>query len=322
MTLENKIRKSLYGAILGDALGVPVEHSTRQELALCSVKNMLGYGRYDQPKGTWSDDSSMILCTCDALLDDYNLDRIARNFERWLFEGFWTPYGHVFDSGLTTVTALESFRSGVSAYESGQKTIDDNGNGSLMRILPAALYFSDLPVDDFIEKIHEICAITHGHARAKTGCGIYSLIIRRLLCSPTEKLPAIHQAVDQARQYYAGREPYDSELSHFSRIINHQIAALKEADIHSSGYVVDTLEASLWCFLRHYDTKSILLSAINLGLDTDTTATVAGGLAGLVYGLDSIPSDWLSSLARKNDIDQLIHAFAETIIQNRVPGDL
>ncbi len=317
MNNGQKIRNALYGAILGDALGVPVEHSTRQELALCAVKNMLGYGRYDQPKGTWSDDSSMILCTCEALLKEYNLDTIANVFEKWLFEGYWTPYGHVFDSGLTTVTALESIRSGAGPRESGQTTVDDNGNGSLMRILPAALYFARLPLDEFLNRIHEICAITHAHARAQIGCGIYSLIVRNLLLSQSDKLNAVMSAVDCAVEYYQRLEPFRNELRLFSRITDHKTADLKETAIRSSGYVIDTLEASLWCFLRHDDTRSILLSAINLGLDTDTTGTVAGGIAGLYHGLQSIPSDWLSSLARKSDIDQLIEAFAQTVEKHR-----
>lgn len=323
MDLKDRIKAALYAGIIGDALGVPVEASTRQQLALCSVKNMLGYGRYDQPEGTWSDDTSLTLCTMESLLNGYDPEAMGRMFCRWLFDSHWTPTGFVFDAGLTTYIALDKIQNGhESALTSGGDAEDDNGNGSIMRMLPAALFFAGLGVAEFLARMHEISAITHAHPRSKIGCGIYCLFIRELLGN-TDKLSAYKNAVKQAVDFYSSPAVpagFSQELQHFMRIISHEVPGLPEDDIRSSGYIVDTLEASLWCVLTHSSTKDVLLAAVNLGLDTDTTGMVAGGCAGLLYGLGSVPAEWLSALARKSDIDGLIGRFADAICSKTAEG--
>ena len=304
---------ALYVGIVGDALGVPVATSTREELALCAVKNMLGYGRFDQPEGTWSDDTSLILCTMESLQRGYDLEDMGATFCKWLFESYWTPRGFVFDVGLTTFMALDNLRSSsTSAKISGCKTEDDNGNGSLMRILPAALFFHSRPVDEFLGIIHDISGITHVHPRAKMGCGIYSLLIRQLISSD-DKEKSYHAAVTEALEFYSQHEEFKNELPYYLRILSYQIPKLDESEIQSSGYVVDTLEASIWCFFQYATTKEIVLAAVNLGLSTDTNGMVAGALGGLFYGLDSIPPEWFESLARKPEIDQLVSTFVKSI---------
>ncbi len=309
MNIKEKMKASLYSGIIGDALGVPVESSTRQELALCSVKNMLGYGRYDQPEGTWSDDSALVLCTMESLLNGYDPDDMGRLFCKWLFESYWTATGFVFDAGLTTYLALDRIKnSGVSAKGSGCGNEDDNGNGSLMRMLPVALFFCSGSTAELLGCAHEISAITHAHPRSKMGCGFYCLLVREMLASG-DKNSAYKSAVAHALDFYSADPVFKKELPHFMRIISHELPGLAESEIRSSGYIVDTLEAALWCFLTRDNTKDILLSAVNLGLDTDTTGMVAGGLAGCVYGLDSIPTTWIDSLARKSDIESIVERF-------------
>jgi ADP-ribosyl-[dinitrogen reductase] hydrolase len=316
MALKDAMKAALYAGIVGDALGVPVESSTRQELTLCSVKNMLGYGRYDQPEGTWSDDTALTLCTMESLLDGYNIDAMGQTFCRWLFDSYWTPTGFVFDAGLTTYLALDKIRNEhKSSSQSGCDSEDDNGNGSLMRMLPVALFFRALPVPDFLNRVHETSSITHAHPRAKIGCGIYCLFIREILGNQ-DKVAGYKNAVKQAVDYYSVLPEYSGELSHFMRIFSHAIPGLTENEIRSSGYHVDTLEAALWCVLTYSSTKDILLAAVNLGLDTDTTGMVAGGCAGVLYGLESVPVGWLNALARKNEIDSLIDHFADAAISN------
>ncbi len=308
MNFTEKCTNSLYASIIGDALGVPVESSTHQELALSAVKNMLGYGRYDQPEGTWSDDSSMILCSMESLCRGYDLEDMGKTFCSWLFEGKWTACGYAFDAGLTTVSALENIHSDMNVHKSGGSTEDDNGNGSLMRMLPAALYFGHEEIDSFLERIHEISAITHAHPRAKIGCGIYALFIRHLL-SADDKTAAFKAATDDATRYYNTDSIYKNELTHFFRILSRDLLSLEKKDIYSSGYVVHSLEAAIWCFMNHGTTRDILLEAVHLGLDTDTTGTIAGSMAGLYYGLSDIPAGWINSLAQKESIDKLINEF-------------
>lgn len=312
---QQKIASSLHVAIVGDALGVPVESTPRHELSLCSVKNMLGYGRYDQPQGTWSDDSSMILCTIESLLHNYNIEDLGKTFCKWIFDAHWTPDGFVFDAGLTTFLALDRIRnSGVSARESGGKSEEDNGNGSLMRILPAAFYFHREPVNEFLPHIHEVSSVTHAHPRALIGCGIYALFLQALLYN-SDKLVALRRAAAEATDFYSNHPAFRNELTHYMRILSLDIPNLSETDINSSGYIIDTLEASIWCFLRHDTSYDTILSAVNLGLDTDTTGVVAGGLAGVVYGIDSIPPDWLQSLARQDEIVMQINRFAQHVAE-------
>jgi ADP-ribosyl-[dinitrogen reductase] hydrolase len=310
MNLKDKVRNALIAGIVGDALGVPVESSTRQELALCSVKNMFGYGRYDQPEGTWSDDTSLTLCTMESLLNGYDIEDMGKTFCRWLFDGHWTSTGFVFDAGLTTFLALDRIQSGgASARRSGCDHEDDNGNGALMRMLPVAFYFLHENLEDFLAHVHEISSITHAHPRSKMGCGIYALLIRGIL-SCGDKTESYRFAVNHALAYYGGKPEFKAEMPHFLRILGGGIAALSQDEINSSGYLIDTLEASLWCLLNFGNTKDILLAAVNLGLDTDTTGMVAGGLAGLFYGLEGVPQPWIDSLARKSEIDGLIERFS------------
>ncbi len=319
MDLKEKMTSAVYAGIIGDALGVPVESSTRQELALCSVKNMLGYGRYDQPEGTWSDDSALVLCTMENLADGYDIDSMGKLFCKWLFESYWTATGFVFDAGLTTYLALDRiYHDGASARVSGCTSEDDNGNGSLMRMLPVALYFHECSPAELLGHVHDISAITHGHPRSKVGCGFYCLLVRELLVTQ-DKEAAYRNAVAQALDLYSADPVCKSELPHFMRIISHELPGLREDDIRSSGYIVDTLEAAIWCTLAHDNTKDILLSAVNLGLDTDTTGMVAGGLAGLLYGLESLPGHWIGSLARKDDVARTVHRFVE-LFSSAGPG--
>jgi ADP-ribosyl-[dinitrogen reductase] hydrolase len=179
-----------------------------------------------------------------------------------------------------------------------------------MRILPAALYFHREQLPEFLNYIHEVSAITHAHPRSLIGCGIYALLVRELLTTD-DKLGAFRKAVELAMNYYQKKTGFETELSHYMRIISLSIPNLVESEINSSGYIIDTLEASIWCFLKHDNSRDILLSAVKLGLDT--TGAVAGGLAGLAHGTDNIPEAWLDSLARKDEIKLLINRFAEKV---------
>ncbi|MBN1129372.1 MAG: ADP-ribosylglycohydrolase family protein [Chitinispirillaceae bacterium] len=308
INFQQKASAALYGSIIGDALGVPVESLSRKELSLRAVKSMLGYGRYNLPAGTWSDDTSMILCTMEILCNGYDGNALGGLFRKWLYEGEWTPYGYAFDVGLTTYMALDAISHETNAQSSGRTSEDDNGNGSLMRMLPAALWFQRQDTESFMARIHEISAITHAHPRALVGCGIYAMLVRELLTAQ-DKTAAFKTAIDKALAFYSRYDGFKNELNHFSRILSCKLPLLEETDINSSGYVVDTLEASIWCLLRYDDMKSVIIAAVNLGIDTDTTGSIAGGLAGLTYGMNGVPEEWLHTLARKRDIDALIRRF-------------
>jgi len=254
-TTMNRLRDAVYGLAIGDALGVPYEFESRGSF---ECEGMAGFGTHEQPKGTWSDDTSMTIATARSIRDNdgrIDTDDIHNNFILWAADEEFTAGGEVFDIGMATSEALRTGRPCTGEY--------DNGNGSLMRILPLAF------TDCTDEEIRAVSAITHGHEISMQACVIYVHVARRLLAGET-----IQEIIPELI--------YDKPFDRLSRIDQ-----LTEDEIRSGGFVVDTLEASLWCLSNNRDFRETVLAAVNLGKDTDTTGAVCGGLAGIVYGLDS-----------------------------------
>ena len=301
--LTSRIAGGLLGLLVGDALGVPFQFKPRSDRRVDPVSSMRGYGTDNQPPGTWSDDGSLTLCTAEALLDGFDLQRVANNFVRWLDQGYWTPFGRPFDIGHTTRHAIKRLRQGVPPIEAGGPREQDNGNGSLMRILPLALRWPSLPVLELYTRAHALSCLTHAHPRSQLACGFYTVLATRLLAGE-KPVAGYKQTIELVLPAYH-QPPFDSELLHFQRIFDGSIANVPEDEINGDGYVVHTLEASLWCLLRAETYREVVLTAVNLGEDTDSTAAVAGGLAGIVWGVDSIPVEWVDGLARIEDIRML-----------------
>lgn len=309
--LRDRLLGGLWGAVVGDALGVPVEFSYREDLHRSPVTGMIGHGTFDLPAGSWSDDSSLLLCTAESLLGGFDPEDLSRLFIRWYNDGHWTPWGETFDVGSGTAEAIGRLMDGEDPLESGGTGEMDNGNGSLMRILPVALFTSGAPVDVLLERVHAASAVTHRHPRSQIACGLYCLMARRLLDGESLS-SAYHQAIGETSRIYA-YEPYRRELTHFGRVLSGRISEFNEEEIESNGYVVHTLEAALWSLLTTQTFEETVLRAVNLGRDTDTTASVAGGLAGVYYGFDAIPREWLSAIARREDIEALLEAFVRKV---------
>lgn len=302
----------LLGVMVGDALGLPVQFASRQERRLRPVKDMEGGGVFAMPPGSFSDDGSMTLCLAESITEaGWNPEDAARRFVRWYSEGYWTPTGFAFDIGGSTSGAMERLKSGVAALDAGPKGERDNGNGSLMRILPAALYLVPAPTEVMAQGIWDMSRITHGHLRACSACYLYTLMVRELLngAHPRQAYDKLCSLPEEVLSAGIAAE----EREHFIRILNGKLYELPENEIKSSGYVIDTLEAALWCLLLHDDFPSTVLAAVNLGEDTDTVAAVAGGLAGIAYRLDGIPETWLQTLARADDILSLARRFADMV---------
>ena len=260
-----KLKDAVYGLAVGDALGVPYEFEARGSF---ECTGMAGYGTHRQPKGTWSDDTSMALALCDSIRErgGVDVDDIRTRFREWLFDGRYTIDG-VFDYGGTTFRALES---GV-----GESDVESNGNGSLMRTVPLA--FTDASDED----IERVSAITHAHPISTDACVRYVHMARLLAEGASARDAAKAVGLDDALEL--GRE-----------------------DVRSTGYVVDTLMASAWCLCTTSSFEECVLRAVNLGDDTDTTCAVAGALAGIVYGFSAIPSDWLGALRSKEIINSCL----------------
>lgn len=278
--MNSKLHDAILGLAIGDALGVPYEFEKRGTF-LCT--EMVGYGTHNQPEGTWSDDTSMVLATLDSLKSNDGKIVLKDMFERfnyWLLYGDYTAHGEVFDAGIATCKALQTGKSQTGEY--------DNGNGSLMRILPLAF----VPCTD--DEIRAVSAITHGHRISMDACVIYVHIAKRLLAGESicEIIPTLQ---------------YDKP---FDRL--HRIDQISTSEIKSSGYVVDTLEAALWAVSHKSNNadkeksfRNDLLDAVNLGQDTDTVGAVAGGLAGIIYGLDEV-SDWVETLQNREELERYL----------------
>ena len=295
-----KIHHALYGFIVGDALGVPVEFMSRQLLDDNPVTNMREFGTYHQPKGTWSDDTTMTLCVYKNIAEGEDYKSLMNDFTQWYSHGYMTPFGQCFDIGVTTQQALNAYMQGVPPLEAGGNKEWDNGNGALMRVLPL-LCFSHLSFAERVQKVQNYSALTHRHQRSHIACVFYLEMTRKLLHGQ-DKFEAYQQTIDQIKEYYQG----DKELAVYHRILSGDIHTLPRDKIQSSGYVVSTLEAVLWCFLNHDNYKETVLKAVNLGGDTDTIAAITGGLAGLLYGKENIPTEWLDALQNQALIEKVL----------------
>lgn len=313
--LDNLIRGALLGAATGDALGVPVEFQGRERRVTDPVTGMREYGTHNQPAGTWSDDTSMILATIAGLDDDggYNLDVVMGNFVRWVEDAEFSPHGSVFDIGIATRGAIRKFQSGMPALECGGTGEMSNGNGSLMRILPVALAFADDP--GLIAKASEISSLTHAHERSRFCCAFHCLMVSELIHGGD--LP---DALGFAREVMDGVWEFsERERNYFEAFRPEMLLARDEADIGSDGHVIDTLEASAWVNGRHGDFAGAVLHAVNLGDDTDTTGCVAGGLAGLLHGEVGIPAEWLDVLVKTDDLAAAAARLSKFSLANRPP---
>ncbi len=306
--------EKLYGGILGfcvgDMLGVPVEFSSREERCTDPVKEMRAYGTYSQPFGTWSDDTSLSLCLIDAIGKDGDYKTIADNFIAYMDNGKFTPGDEMFDIGRTTQLSIEKMKLGVSPIECGMKSENDNGNGSLMRILPLAFVKEKKSVEQMSEYVKNISALTHGHIRSIIACEFY-VEMAYSLYKGNGKEDAYRSAIKYITDKYSSS--YPEEMQIYSRVLSEKVLECNANEIRSTGYVVDSLEASLWVFFKGNSYREVVLDAINLGGDTDTIGAIAGGLAGIYYGLSDIPTRWIQSIRKLDFIKEEIQNFEKKI---------
>jgi len=297
------IKSAVTGLVVGDALGVPFEFKSKRELLENPCTGMVGYGTWNQPKGTWSDDTSMTLATMDSVIrnnGEINYEGIMQNFTRWLVNDEFTQYNNTFDVGSTTLRAIENYILTGDALHCGFSDEYSNGNGSLMRILP--LGFMGL---DF-ETVSMVSSLTHAHERCQIACNFYVEIVKQLLNGDYATFcDCVDNASSIIQDYYKG----SSELVHFQNIFSKDYSNVK-----SSGYVINTLESALYCMRVGDGYKDTLLKAVNLGGDTDTVGAVCGGLAGLYYGFDDIPVEWVECIPKLDYVFDLSDKFYNCII--------
>ncbi len=303
----------MMGLVVGDALGCPVQFMSREEIAdrpQGPVTGMEGYGTYDMPEGTWTDDSSMALAALDSILElgKVDLTDIMKRFVEWYERGEYTPFGESFDIGNTCSLAIDRFEKEHDITSCGGRGERSNGNGSLMRIMPACLYAYDrgLSPEDAVGTVHDVSSLTHAHQRSKIACGLYYFCVKSVLDGDGLPEKRLQDGLDLGFTFYGRDIACRVELAHYGRLRNlEEFKTVPVSGIRSSGYVVDSLEAAIWCLITTESFRECLLKAVNLGDDTDTIGAIAGGLAALYYGYDSIPEEWITVIQRRDMIEEM-----------------
>ncbi|WDF49095.1 ADP-ribosylglycohydrolase family protein [Paenibacillus sp. KACC 21273] len=311
MTFINHSSKDgIIGLLVGDAVGVPYEFLDRETIARHPAVDMIGYGTHQQPAGTWSDDGALTVALLVSLIHHPELDTIdlGRRFIQWYRQGIWAARREVFDIGIATRKAIAHIEQDPTRPEqAGGNDEYSNGNGSLMRILPLIYKLVNKDAATRLDWITRVSSLTHRHPVSILGGLIYVEIGIQLLQSPPST--TLKQCYQQACQHINVQYADYPEIERYQRLLSGEIDQFPIEEISSSGYVVHTLEASIWVLLHSSNYREAILQAVNLGEDTDTTAAVAGGLAGIYYGYEQIPKEWLHPLARLEEMVEYCEQF-------------
>jgi ADP-ribosyl-[dinitrogen reductase] hydrolase len=300
-TRQDRLTGGIWGLLIGDALGVPYEFTPPQRIPLPDKIEFIPpvdflRAHHGVKPGTWSDDGAQALCLLASLLDLGRMDPqdcMERIF-RWFRHGEYAVGKDVFDVGMQTSEALSRFQKGTPALECGRRDEMGNGNGSLMRILPLALWHRG----DDRELVHDTMQhsrITHGHLRAGLCCALYCVWARMLL---EERLDAWKHAIETLEGIFPEGTPERKELDENIH------PRVKQAG-KGSGYVLDSLWSVRQC-MEAGDYTDVVKAAVSLGHDTDTTACIAGGVAGVRDGVQTIPVRWMKALRGKELVEPLL----------------
>jgi len=288
---RDRFRGCLMGLAVGDAVGTTVEFKARGSFE--PIQDMVGGGPFHLLPGQWTDDTSMALCLAESLLErgDFDARDAMSRWCRWMETGYWSSNGRCFDIGNTVSAALRRFRYDGDPF-SGSTDARSAGNGCIMRLAPVPMYFSQSP--ELAESIAgESSRTTHGAAECIDASKLFCRILLRALAG-SPKDDAIKEI-----------EPIPLCSHRLMSIARGEFQVMDEPQIKGSGYVVDCLEAALWCFHQSDSFEDAILRATNLGDDADTTAAVCGQIAGAHYGASRIPAHWIKRLAMADEIEQL-----------------
>lgn len=302
---KDKVLGGIWGLIIGDTVGVPYEFNPpsklppKEEIDIIAPK---GFRKTysDIPYGTYSDDSAMFLCILDSYIacDGFDIDDIAKKFLNWATDGYWAVDNDVFDIGIQTRLALAEYSRGMSPWDSGFLNPDGKGNGSLMRTLAVAL-LEDGDDKQLVESSHGQSVITHGPITNQVCCALYNLIARYLL-EGMEFEVAYEKAVEVLKEIY--KSEYKA---HYEELVE-RILPDGVVEERGTGYVLDSIKTTFTILRKCSSYEDVIKTAISYGHDTDTTAAIVGGLAGIIYGFESIPKRWYELTRAKEDIIALI----------------
>lgn len=303
MTKQDQLKGAIYGLLVGDAVGVSYEFLLAEQLPAYDQIEMLPPNNFAKtyphiPVGTWSDDGAQALCLLDSLLYKNKMDTedFMKRICNWYQCGYMAVDFQVFDVGVQTAEAIRNYLSGVPLLQVANNDVLANGNGSLMRVLPLAIWHQGSDIQ-LIEDAYAQSHVTHAHLRSKVCCALYCLWARSIL-NGLDIAAAWSDAVTKLRAYLKDKPDDLEQLEYYIRPDELEKGT-------GSGYVVDCLKSARYA-LKQTTYQDVIKTAIAFGRDTDTTACVAGGIAGLYFGFDSIPESWLAQLRAKDLVEPLL----------------
>lgn len=291
------------GLACGDALGRPVEFRTPYgiEEEFGTLTEMRGHGAHNQPVGTITDDTDLALCIARSLAENGGFDGedIADRFVGWYNDG-------PFDIGGTTSGAIRRLKTGEAWDSAGHSEWEQSsegsnaGNGSLMRTAPYSIAYAD-DLEAIISHSLKSSAITHADPRCQASCAIYNLILANLI-RDSPPFDAAVAAYDLATKQ--GDAPKSEEV--MDVVTRVKTGEIQGSRLENSGYVVSTLETSLYHGLTADTAEDAIVNAVNMGGDADTIGAVTGALAGARFGASSLPDRWLSEIDETEEIRDLV----------------
>ena len=307
----DQLQGGLLGLLVGDAIGVPFEFLTTEQLQEINPKMFaLPFAGEERshpraPSNAWSDDGAQALALLDSLQrnNDFVLDDFAQSLMAWKQQGKYAVNGVVFDIGIQTKQALNRIAQGVAPIDAGGAQEVHNGNGSLMRVLPLALWHTGSD-QDLVDCAHDQSLPTHAHLRSQVACALVCLWARQLLSGSDD---GFDDALAQLKSLYQSNDDQDS-LHELSIIMD---AANKTP--RGTAYVVDTLWSVRQAFVKSSTYEEVIQRAVATGPDTDTVAAIAGGLAGMKYGKSGIPQVWLDNLATDQSLIQCLSGLEQQV---------
>ena len=297
-SLQDRLAGAVWGHLVGDAMGVPYEFSRPGSIAEVEWGHA---GTHHQPVGTWSDDGALMLALLDSLLTSgFDVDDQGRRAVSWMRDGAYTP-GGLFDMGVATRGALVRIDGGAAAATAGGSDENSNGNGSLMRILPIALVGRDQDDAILVTQAAAASAVTHAHPRSRLTCALYTLLARNLLHGEVDRPAALDAAQASLRALLPDEWKGDFEI-----LMGYQQRT-------GAGYVVDCFWSAWDAFSGASSYAATIERAIRYGKDTDTTACVAGGLAGIYWGVDAVPAEWRGAMRGSDIVSLLLEKLLATV---------
>lgn len=296
MSKTARFEGCLLGLACGDAVGTTVEFRARGTFR--PVTDMTGGGPFGLRRGEWTDDTSMALCMATSLVERRKFDArdIMDRFCRWMDDGYLSSNGSCFDIGGTVSDALERYKDTGSVY-AGSEDPHSAGNGCLMRLAPIPMFFHADPAAA-IEKSGLSSRLTHGARECVDATRLFAAMLLRALDGASKD------------EILNGHDLPANGSASVKAIAAGSYLRKSEDDIRGAGYVIDSLEAALWCFAHTSSFEEAILRAANLGQDADTTAAICGQIAGAHYGVTGIPARWIEWLVMSGEIRELANRLA------------